>query len=129
LRSESLTLVTTSRMTLTTVSKVYDLSFENGDSFDTAANPGDKDGLKFNARGRRALQRRDSFTIDTSNNKVAWREHTRNRLHAQLDGKKKQVRTKAIPCKRSRNLTISRQLGSDLDHSPWNLANELRMRR
>jgi len=29
--------------------KVYDLSFENGDSFDTAANPGDKDGLKFNA--------------------------------------------------------------------------------
>jgi len=29
--------------------KVYDLRFENGDSFDTAANPGDKDGLKFNA--------------------------------------------------------------------------------
>src|SRR5262249_20380485 len=29
--------------------KVYDLSFENGDSFETAANPGDQDGLKFNA--------------------------------------------------------------------------------
>ena len=29
--------------------KVYDPSFENGDSFDTAANPGGKDGLNFNA--------------------------------------------------------------------------------
>ena len=29
--------------------KVYDPSFENGDSFDTTANPGDKDGLNFNA--------------------------------------------------------------------------------
>jgi 1,4-alpha-glucan branching enzyme len=28
--------------------KVYDPSFENGDSFDTTANPGDKDGLNFN---------------------------------------------------------------------------------
>ena len=29
--------------------KVYDPSFENGDSFDTTANPGGKDGLNFNA--------------------------------------------------------------------------------
>src|SRR6266853_1692819 len=29
--------------------KVYDPSFENGDSFDTAANPGGVDGLNFNA--------------------------------------------------------------------------------
>lgn len=29
--------------------KVYDSSFENGDSFDTTANPGGKDGLNFNA--------------------------------------------------------------------------------
>jgi 1,4-alpha-glucan branching enzyme len=29
--------------------KVYDPSFENGDSFDTTASPGDKDGLNFNA--------------------------------------------------------------------------------
>ena len=29
--------------------KVYDPTFENGDSFDTAANPGGKDGLNFNA--------------------------------------------------------------------------------
>jgi 1,4-alpha-glucan branching enzyme len=29
--------------------KVYDRSFENGDSFDTTASPGDKDGLNFNA--------------------------------------------------------------------------------
>jgi alpha amylase-like protein len=28
---------------------VYDPSFKNGDSFDTLANPGGKDGLKFNA--------------------------------------------------------------------------------
>lgn len=29
--------------------KVYDSSFENGDSFDTTANPGGMDGLNFNA--------------------------------------------------------------------------------
>jgi 1,4-alpha-glucan branching enzyme len=29
--------------------KVYDASFENGDSFDTTANPGGRDGLNFNA--------------------------------------------------------------------------------
>ncbi len=29
--------------------KVYDTSFENGDSFDTTANPGGEDGLNFNA--------------------------------------------------------------------------------
>ena len=29
--------------------KVYDPSFENGDSFDTTANPGGRDGLDFNA--------------------------------------------------------------------------------
>jgi 1,4-alpha-glucan branching enzyme len=29
--------------------KVYDSSFDNGDSFDTTANPGGKDGLNFNA--------------------------------------------------------------------------------
>ena len=28
---------------------VYDPSFTNGDSFDTTANPGGKDGLNFNA--------------------------------------------------------------------------------
>jgi 1,4-alpha-glucan branching enzyme len=29
--------------------EVYDPSFKNGDSFDTMANPGGKDGLNFNA--------------------------------------------------------------------------------
>ena len=29
--------------------EVYDPSFVNGDSFDTMANPGGKDGLNFNA--------------------------------------------------------------------------------
>jgi 1,4-alpha-glucan branching enzyme len=34
---------------LNSSAKVYDPSFENGDSFDTTANPGGKDGLNFNA--------------------------------------------------------------------------------
>jgi 1,4-alpha-glucan branching enzyme len=29
--------------------KAYDAGFDNGDSFDTLANPGEKDGLNFNA--------------------------------------------------------------------------------
>ena len=50
---------------------VYDPSFTNGDSFDTTANPGGKDGLNFNANvGVGALQRRDSLAIGTPSNFV-----------------------------------------------------------